>query len=102
MFSTSLPDPKNVSGNSSLSETPLNSIISAIVTRDYSYPEHEGSLGLLCNFGGEANYFINRKKYIVSDHSFAVLNHGSRIAIDIQPKNPLESFYLFFRDDLPQ
>ena len=102
MISTSLPDPENAHRYSNLSEKHTNSIITATVHSNYFCPEHEGSLGLLCNYGGEANYLITRRKYIVSDNSFIILNHGSQITIDIKPQKPLECFYIFFRHDLPQ
>lgn len=101
MISRSLPNPENVTSNSTLDDGYPGNIICATVSDNYFYPQHEGPFGLFCNYGGEAVYHVNRKKYTVADNSFFILNNGSRVAIDIKPENRMEAFYLFFPYNLP-
>lgn len=61
----------------------------------YVYPEHAAAFGILSMFSGSGNYFINGQKITASADSYAVVNYGSKLAIELSK----EPAFLFFRCD---
>jgi AraC-like DNA-binding protein len=58
--------------------------------------EGSGLLSIKTFFGGRAHYRVGSAHHAVDDSSYLVLNQGQTYAIDIQSREPVESFCLFF------
>lgn len=101
ILSHQLPNPVNYNpkqdGGSSINSA---IIIDANITSSYEYPEHASPMGILCSFNGSANYKINKRTHTTNDDYFIILNQNSRISIDIDVLTPMNSFYVFFPDDI--
>lgn len=65
----------------------------------YELPEQASGFGILSTFTGSGNYFINGQKIPGDTHSFAVVNHGSRLAIEFS-KAAAQPAFLFFHTKL--
>src|SRR5258705_3390378 len=58
--------------------------------------EGSGLLSIKTFFGGRAHYRVGPAHHAVDDASYLVLNQGQNYAIDIESRQPVESFCLFF------
>ena len=69
------------------------------ITNDrYQYPEHAAAFGILSMFSGNGNYFINGQKISAGADSFAVVNYGSRLSLELSTAASQPAL-LFFRCD---
>src|SRR4051812_25707041 len=59
-----------------------------------------GSLSIKCFFSGRAQYKVGCGHHAVDDSSYLVLNEGQRYEIEIDSRQPVESFCLFFAPGL--
>jgi AraC family transcriptional regulator len=55
-----------------------------------------GQLSIKSFFGGRAHYRVGCAYHAVDESSYLILNEGQTYAIDIQSREPVESFCLFF------
>jgi hypothetical protein len=55
-----------------------------------------GQLSIKSFFGGRAHYRVGRAYHAVDASSYLILNEGQTYAIEIQSREPVESFCLFF------
>jgi len=60
------------------------------------YWKGAGSLSIKTFYGGSAHYEVGRGHHCVDETSYLVLNHGQTYAINIDARQPVESFCLFF------
>jgi AraC family transcriptional regulator len=74
----------------------VNTVINSLVKADYYYPEHFSPMGILYNSNGSADYKVNNRHYTLSDDYFLILNHNSKLEIDIQYKSSLQTLFVFF------
>jgi len=65
--------------------------------RNVIYPEHAGPLSIKCAFGGQEIYEVERRRHIVSDGAFLILNDGQRYASRIESEREVEALCIFFR-----
>lgn len=80
---------------------PTNTIIySHGVKNDYHSPELSFGMGIVAHRGGSANYDINGRKYDLSGIDFIVTNSQSEGTISIDKQERLDSYYLFFSDEI--
>lgn len=63
--------------------------------REY-YWEGNGQLSIKSFFGGRAHYRVGCGYHAVDESSYLVLNDGQSYSINIQSRQPVESFCLFF------
>jgi AraC-like DNA-binding protein len=63
--------------------------------REY-YWEGNGQLSIKTFFGGRAHYRVGCGYHAVDESSYLVLNDGQSYAINIQSRQPVESFCIFF------
>jgi AraC family transcriptional regulator len=63
--------------------------------RQYSW-KGTGQLSIKTFFGGRAHYQVGYARHAVDGTSYLVLNEGQSYAIDIESREPVESFCLFF------
>jgi AraC family transcriptional regulator len=63
--------------------------------REY-YWEGSGQLSIKAFFGGRAHYRVGCGYHAVDESSYLVLNDGQSYSINIQSRQPVESFCLFF------
>ena len=55
-----------------------------------------GYLSIKTFFGGQAIYGVGRRRYVVGERDYLVLNHGQPYDITIESAAPVESFCVFF------
>src|SRR4051812_29989418 len=55
-----------------------------------------GALSIKCFFSGRAHYKVGCGHHSVDEFSYLVLNEGQRYEIEIDAREPVESFCLFF------
>jgi AraC-like DNA-binding protein len=61
-----------------------------------------GYLSIKSFFGGQASYTVGRRRYLVSEHAFLVLNEGQPYEIALAASAPIESFCVFFAPGLAE
>jgi AraC family transcriptional regulator len=65
--------------------------------REYHW-EGSGQLSIKTFLGGRAQYRVGSSHHAVDESSYLVLNHGQTYSINIESRQPVESFCLFFAD----
>jgi AraC-like DNA-binding protein len=61
-----------------------------------------GYLSIKSFFGGQASYTVDRRRYLVSERAFLVLNEGQPYEIALAASAPIESFCVFFAPGLAE
>lgn len=85
----------------SAKKLPTNTIIhSHGVTSDYNSPELTLGTGIIAHRGGSAFYNINGRKFDLNGVDFIVTNNKSEGTITIDRQAQLDSYYLFFSDEI--
>ncbi|HVZ42135.1 MAG TPA: AraC family transcriptional regulator [Candidatus Kapabacteria bacterium] len=68
-----------------------------IAGQDYHYPEHVSPLSIMCSFGGTSEYRLRRKRFLIDDSSYLILNEGQRFSTTVHSDVPVESLQIWFQ-----
>jgi AraC family transcriptional regulator len=74
-------------------------LFTGTISKQYEYPEHTSGLGILTTLNGNGHYFINGRKTTIDAHSFALVNNGSKLAVQMH-KPETQPVFLFFNTRL--
>ena len=77
-------------------------IIIHALTDQIAFAQHTAPLSIKTTFQGCERYEINGHPVVVDQHSYLVINQDQPYASSIESIAPVESFCVFFRDDLTQ
>lgn len=77
-------------------------IIIHALTDQIAFAQHTAPLSIKTTFQGCERYEINGRPVVVDQHSYLVINQDQPYASSIESVAPVESFCVFFRDDLIQ
>jgi AraC family transcriptional regulator len=78
---------------------PDHMLFTETIVAPYSCPEHIPGMGILAMLSGSGRYTINRRKETLDQGHFLLLNHGSRLGVDL-PRPGIQPLFLYFHTAL--
>ena len=87
--------------NYALNKNPDEIVIHQVMGRDYAGTAANPRLSLKCMFGGSARYVTDsRKEHCVDDSCFLILNQGHGYTFEKNPATVVETFCIFFPENM--
>ena len=65
------------------------------LNNQYELPEHTSALGILTTYHGQGHYYLNGRKTFIDAQSYAIVNKGSKLAVQMQGPGTQPAFLFF-------
>ena len=100
MIYNKLPKPEYFTNTGEIPEFNDHLLLSERLNKQYDYPEHKVSFGIISLLNGEGKFYLNKKKIVLDSRSYLVVNKASDLSMQLKEKN-CEPSFLYFHSKLP-